>query len=201
MARGQRCPFLSGLSWPICSPSPGFICRSDLIKTIPRIPLSSETGGPDLKGGNWVYGKWQRLAEARLGKLPPAPQPRSLSASLGDTDLEPISSNEQMGRLRPGQERGPPVLCRVMQSLRGPSCGRGSPGLLLLLSSICEMGGHRRFLPRGGSGGHRASRREGLTPSWCPGHGFAFCVLRSRSGTPLRLAHSVGWHPGPWHCR
>ena len=141
MARGQRCPFLSGLSWPICSPSLGFISKSNLIKIIPRIPLSSETGGPDLKGRNWVYRKWQRLAEARLGKLPPAPQPRSLSASLGDTDLEPVSSNEQMGRLWPGQERGLPVLCCVVQSFRGPSCGLGSPGLLLLLRSIYEMGG------------------------------------------------------------
>lgn len=28
-----------------------------------------------------------------------------------------------------------------MLSFRGPSCGLGSPGLLLLHRSICEMGG------------------------------------------------------------
>ena len=118
LARGQRRPFLSGLSWPTCLPSLGFICKSDLIITILPIPLSLETGGPDLKGQKWVYRKWQRLAEARLGKAPPAPLPGSLSASLGDTDLEPISSNEQMGRqARRGEGTCP--CCAVLRSHSG----------------------------------------------------------------------------------
>ena len=66
LGRGQRRPFLSGLSWTICLPSLGFICKSELIITIPRIHL---------KCRKWVYRKWQRLAEARLGKAPPAPRP------------------------------------------------------------------------------------------------------------------------------
>ena len=103
---------------PTCLPSLGFICKSDLIITILPIPLSLETGGPDLKGQKWVYRKWQRLAEARLGKAPPAPLPGSLSASLGDTDLEPISSNEQMGRqARRGEGTCP--CCAVLRSHSG----------------------------------------------------------------------------------
>ena len=141
LARGQWRPFLSGLSWPTCLPSLGFICKSDLIITILPIPLSLETGGPDLKGQKWVYRKWQRLAEARLGKAPPAPRQAPCQPPWETRTLSPSLQMSRWGD-RPGEKGlARVVLCHAVT--------QGSPGLSLLLRSTCEMGGHRGFRPRG----------------------------------------------------